>query len=61
MPKSAVLGNGSTLICFDRNGLVKDVYFHYPGLENHVGAVLCTRWVFLWERDCIGLTRVVGT
>lgn len=38
MPKSAVLGNGKTLICFDRNGLVKDIYYHYPGLENHVGS-----------------------
>lgn len=43
MPKFAVLGNGSTLICFERHGLVKDLYFHYPGLENHVGAGLVHR------------------
>jgi glucoamylase len=36
MPKYAVLGNGSTLLCFDRFGQVRDLYYHYAGLENHV-------------------------
>ena len=37
MPKSATLGNGNLLICLDKLGRVKDFYFHYAGLENHVG------------------------
>ncbi len=36
MPKSINLGNGRVLIGFDQFGQVKDLYFHYPGLENHV-------------------------
>jgi oligosaccharide amylase len=36
MPKSINLGNGVVLIGLDRFGQVKDLYFHYPGLENHV-------------------------
>lgn len=36
MPKSINLGNGKLLIGLDRFGQVKDLYFHYPGLENHV-------------------------
>lgn len=36
MPKSINLGNGTVLIGLDRFGQVKDLYFHYPGLENHV-------------------------
>lgn len=37
MPKHACLGNGTVLIAFDSHGLVKDFYYHYPGLENHLG------------------------
>lgn len=36
MPKSITLGNGSLLIGLDKFGEVKDLYYHYPGLENHV-------------------------
>ncbi len=36
MSKYACLGNGNLLIGFDRYGQVKDIYYHYPGLENHV-------------------------
>ncbi|HLE48817.1 MAG TPA: glycoside hydrolase family 15 protein [Patescibacteria group bacterium] len=36
MPKYACLGNGNMLIGYDRFGQVKDLYFHYPGLENHI-------------------------
>ncbi len=35
--RSLVLGNGNMLVCFDRDGLVRDFYFPYVGLENHVG------------------------
>ena len=36
MPKSISLGNGVVLIGLNRFGQVKDFYFHYAGLENHV-------------------------
>jgi oligosaccharide amylase len=36
MPRSLVLGNGSTLVCLDQFGFVRDFYFPYVGLENHV-------------------------
>lgn len=37
MPKSVVLGNGSLAVGLDTNGLVRDFYYPYVGLENHVG------------------------
>ncbi len=37
MSKSFVLGNGNMLLCFDRFGQVRDFFFPYVGLENHVG------------------------
>lgn len=36
MPKYACLGNGELLVGFDNWGQIKDIYYHYPGLENHV-------------------------
>ncbi len=36
MSKYACLGNGNLLIGLDRFGQVKDLYYHYPGLENHI-------------------------
>ncbi len=36
MSKHAVIGNGELLIGYDKSGQVKDLYFHYPGLENHI-------------------------
>ncbi len=36
MPKSINLGNGEVLIGLDDYGQVKDLYYHYPGFENHV-------------------------
>ena len=40
MSKSLVLGNGNILVGFDRFGQLRDFYFHYVGLENHVGPPL---------------------
>ena len=37
MSKPIALGNGNLLICLDNFGRVKDFYYHYAGLENHVG------------------------
>ena len=37
MARSLVLGNGNMLVCYDEWGQVRDFYFPYVGLENHVG------------------------
>lgn len=36
MAKSLVLGNGSVLVGFDNRAQIKDFYFDYVGLENHL-------------------------
>jgi oligosaccharide amylase len=36
MPRSLVLGNGKMLVCLDQFGFLRDLYFPYVGLENHV-------------------------
>ncbi|KKR10445.1 MAG: Glycosyl hydrolase, family 15 [Candidatus Woesebacteria bacterium GW2011_GWA1_39_21] len=36
MSKYACLGNGELLVGFDKWGQIKDIYYHYPGLENHI-------------------------
>lgn len=37
MPKALSLGNGNILVCEDKRAQVRDFYFPYVGLENHVG------------------------
>jgi len=37
MARSLVLGNGNILVCMDKQAQVRDLYFPYVGLENHVG------------------------
>jgi GH15 family glucan-1,4-alpha-glucosidase len=57
MAKSLVLGNGGIFVGLDRFGQVKDFYFPYVGLENHVGRGCGHRigvWVdntFSWVSD----------
>lgn len=36
MARALTLGNGSMLVCLDKYGFVRDFYFPYVGLENHV-------------------------
>lgn len=36
MPRALVLGNGKLTVCLDKYGFVRDMYFPYVGLENHV-------------------------
>lgn len=36
MPRSLSLGNGNMLVCLDSHANVRDFYFPYVGLENHV-------------------------
>lgn len=51
MPKSIFLGNGSVLVGLDNFGQVKDLYFHYAGLENHVSEALTHKiGVFIEDR-----------
>lgn len=57
MPRSVVLGNGNILVGLDSAGQVRDFYFPYVGLENHVGGKNAHRigvWVdglFRWIED----------
>ena len=51
MAKLANLGNGRILIGLDKFGRVKDFYFHYAGLENHVSEHLIHKiGVFVEEK-----------
>ena len=36
MPRDIPIGNGRLLVCFDKNYLVRDIYFPHVGQENHV-------------------------
>lgn len=36
MPRALVLSNGQLSVCLDQFGFVRDMYFPYVGLENHV-------------------------
>ena len=36
MARALTLGNGKFLVCFDEHGFVRDMYYPYVGLENHV-------------------------
>ncbi len=57
MSKSLSFGNGSVLICVDRFAQVRDLYFPYVGLENHIGGHYAHKigvWVlgqFSWTDD----------
>lgn len=57
MSKSIAFGNGSMLITIDQFARVRDIYFPYVGLENHVGAPYVHKigvWVegqFSWTDD----------
>lgn len=37
MPRSFAFGNGNTLILIDNHAFVREIYFPYVGLENHMG------------------------
>ena len=57
MAKSLSFGNGSTLITVDKFAQVRDLYFPYVGLENHIGGRYVHKigvWVggqFSWVDD----------
>ncbi|MCH7640822.1 glycoside hydrolase family 15 protein [Patescibacteria group bacterium] len=50
MPKALTLGNGRVLICLDKFGQVRDLYFHYAGLENHVSEKMVHK-IGVWVDD----------
>jgi len=37
MPRDIPVGNGSLLICFDRDYTIRDLYYPHVGQENHLG------------------------
>jgi len=39
MSRSLVLGNGSMLVCYDHDARIRDVYYPYVGLENHIASM----------------------
>lgn len=36
MSRPIVLGNGKLVVCLDNSGYIRNLYYHYPGLEDHV-------------------------
>lgn len=57
MPKALTVGNGNILVCLDTKAHVRDFYFPFVGLENHVGGHNIHRvgvfveGVFAWLHD----------
>jgi GH15 family glucan-1,4-alpha-glucosidase len=56
MPRALTLGNGSFLVCLDNHGFVRDMYYPYVGLENHVAGEkhrigIRVNGVFTWIDD----------
>jgi hypothetical protein len=56
MPRDLVLGNGSLLVCMDSRLSIRDLYWPYVGLYNHVSgrAIRFGVWVdgqFAWIDD----------
>jgi GH15 family glucan-1,4-alpha-glucosidase len=64
MARSLTFGNGNMLILIDRYARVRDIYFPFVGLENHVGGRYAHRigcWVdgqFSWFDDGSWVTTV---
>jgi oligosaccharide amylase len=50
MAKSLVLGNGSVLVGFDNFGQIKDLYYDYVGLEDHITEEAVCK-IGLWVDD----------
>lgn len=61
MPRDLVLGNGNLLVCLDRNLFIRDLYWPYVGLYNHVSGRMVRFGIWLdgqfswidnsWDRD----------
>ena len=46
MPRDVPVGNGSLLVCFDQHYQIRELYWPYVGLENHVAGY--THRVGVW-------------
>jgi len=46
MPRDIPVGNGKLLVCFDKDYMIRDLYFPHVGQENHVGGNPCRFGVF---------------
>jgi GH15 family glucan-1,4-alpha-glucosidase len=61
MPRDLVLGNGNLLVCLDRNLFIRDLYWPYVGLYNHVSGRMVRFGIWVdgqfswvdgsWDRD----------
>jgi GH15 family glucan-1,4-alpha-glucosidase len=49
MPRYLVLGNGNLLVCLDKFGQLRDLYFPYVGLFNHIMGNVCR--IGLWDGE----------
>ncbi len=64
MARSLSFGNGSMLVCIDQFAQVRDLYFPYVGLENHIGGSYVHKigvWVdgqFSWVSDGSWMIRI---
>jgi GH15 family glucan-1,4-alpha-glucosidase len=61
MSRDIPVGNGTLLVCFDQDYLMRDLYFPHVGQENHLGGRFCRFGIWVngrfswmgkeWERD----------
>ncbi|HEX9078682.1 MAG TPA: hypothetical protein VF795_03770, partial [Desulfuromonadaceae bacterium] len=61
MPRDIPVGNGTLLVCFDRDYTIRDLYYPHVGQENHLGGRHCRFGVWVdgrfswvgegWERE----------
>ena len=64
MARSLSFGNGSMLVCIDQFAQVRDLYFPYVGLENHIGGSYVHKigvWAdgqFSWVSDGSWMIRI---
>ena len=49
VPRSISLGNGGLLVNIDENLSLRDLYYPYVGMENHVGGGKCD--IGIWSKD----------
>ncbi|HEX2768678.1 MAG TPA: hypothetical protein VHN12_05300, partial [Geobacteraceae bacterium] len=50
MPRDIPVGNGSLLVCFDRDYAIRDLFFPHVGQENHMGGRLSRLGVWVGGR-----------
>jgi GH15 family glucan-1,4-alpha-glucosidase len=50
MPRDIPVGNGTVLVCFDRDYCIRDLYFPHVGQENHISGRACRFGVWTENR-----------